>query len=320
MQDAVDWAAARHGEVLLGADRTYLLSSSLLLPSYSHIVGQGSTSVLRFTWSLNLPDTDGFLVGNADQNTGNHDISLDNFAIHGAGDGLPSGPNSTRPAPRAPGIRLRLVDRFKIHRVDVGYVAGISILYQGCHQGLISGNHVHDSGRDGITGTWHMHTLTHITVRRNVVSRVGDDGIAIAGPRYVDGARRPFAITIKNNRIIGWAANPNGLQMGRGIAVLAANRVVVRHNRIRRTVGTGVLVSWSPNREVVNPDDPWSSSHVWVVDNTVIRPGADATPEFSGRRDAILAQHSINVAVRANVVRRPTQGAVVFQDCASCGR
>jgi hypothetical protein len=174
VQRALDAAARRHASVRLAAGRTYLCTQSIQMPSGTHLSGQGKTSVLKFSWTENTSSTDGYYLGNTDQTSGNHDIALDDFAILGAGTGLPSGPNAIAVDPWVPGIRLRLVHRFTMTRLDVSHVPGISVLYQGSDEGVIERNHVHDSGRDGITGTWHLRNMTHIVVRHNLIERVGD--------------------------------------------------------------------------------------------------------------------------------------------------
>ena len=44
------------GQVVLGAHRTYLMTSSVELPSGARLTGQGSSSVLKFTWRFNDAD------------------------------------------------------------------------------------------------------------------------------------------------------------------------------------------------------------------------------------------------------------------------
>lgn len=329
LQRAVDTAARRREALVLPAHHTYLLTRSLELPSHAVIVGQGASTVLRFSWSVKFPGRDGTLIGNVHPDGGDHDIVLDDFAVRGAGSGRPSGPNSTRPAPFVPGVRLRHVDGFRITHLDVGYVAGISVLYQDCGNGLIARNHVHNSGRDGITGMWRdgrsAGPVGNIVVRHNVISDVGDDGIAVVGPDHQWGTTRPSNILIGRNRILGWRRNPNGLQLGRGIALLAVERVVVRDNYVRRTVSSGVLVGGSarPGGLARLTGDTWGSSYVLLTGNTIIAAGADRSGstsiDFGGIGAAIVAEDSDHVTLRGNVLARPAQGRVVFSHCQACG-
>jgi hypothetical protein len=329
LQRAVDTAARRRETLVLPARHTYLLTRSLELPSHSVIVGHGASTVLRFSWSVKFPGRDGTLIGNVHQDGADHDIVLDDFAVQGAGSGLPSGPNSTRPAPFVPGIRLRDVDGFRITRLDIGYVAGISVLYQNSGNGLIAGNHVHNSGRDGITGMWRdggsAGPVGNVVVRDNVISDVGDDGIAVVGPDHRDGTTRPSNVVIERNRILGWRRDPNGLQLGRGIALLAVNNVIVRNNYVRRTVSSGLLVAGSarPGDLARLTGDTWGSSQVLLAGNTVIDAGADRSnnrnTDFGGIGAAIVAEDSDHVTLRSNVLVRPAQGRVVFSQCQACG-
>lgn len=324
LQEAVDQAARRGGRVRLLKGHTYLSTRSIRLPSHTFLMGSGSSSVLRFSWSENRPDTDGFYLGNSHQVGGDSDIVIRSLAIRGAGSGLPSGPNSRLRWPVVPGIRLRDVTGFRISAVEVSHVAGISILYQGSSDGVIVDNHVQDSGRDGITGTSLTPTRANIVVADNLIERVGDDGVAVIGAVDPGTGRGPAQkVVVRSNRIRGWSRNPNGLQLGRGIAVLALHRALVIDNHIDRTKSAGILVtdavgvgtSHHPHR--VLPADG-----IGIVDNVVVRAGSSTAgtvlplpgDSFAG----IDVVDAARVVLRGNRVSQSTGSELRVRRCAAC--
>ncbi len=326
VQRTLDAAARQDARVELRAGATYLCSRSVQLPSGAYLFGHGTSSVLRFTWTQNTASGDGYYLGNAEQTSGDHDITLDDFAIRGAGSGLPSGPNAIASAPWVPGIRLRLVHRFAITRLDVSHVAGISVLYQGSDEGLLANNHVHDSGRDGITGTWHLRNMTHVLVRDNLIERIGDDGVALVGaPGQTANTRaQPHDLVVQHNRIRGWDRNPNGLQIGRGIALLSVRRTWVTGNTVQRTHSYGILLAGSTRAFSTDPRTgrPWRSGDVLVEGNRILGAGANRSGSrvtgADGGADAIRVKDSVHVVVRRNLIVRPAAGRVVVSDCQGC--
>jgi hypothetical protein len=326
VQQAVDAAAARGVGVRLGANTSYVMSGALNLPSGTRLTGAGKTSVLRFTWRYNDARRDGYYLGNRDQvRAGNSDITLRSFAIRGAATGLPAGANDTHHKPRVPAIRFRLVDRFVISQLDIGYAPGISIIYQGSSDGLISRNRIHHSGRDGINGTWHRRNLHDIRITMNRISKIGDDGIAVIG---TPGGRAnlralPYGILIDDNVIHGWPRDPNGQLLGRGITIMAATHVGVVGNRIDTTHSAGILVAPSTRAFSVNPATglPWRSSDVSIVDNVVIEAGRSSRsalePEDTGR-GGVVAKSATRLRVAGNTVERSHGRHIALYDCRAC--
>jgi hypothetical protein len=324
--DATLRAAADRGATVVLAARTYRCGSSVEVPSGSHLVGEGPRSRLAFTWTENTSTTDGYLLGNADQRHGNHDIALEDFAIVGAGTGLPSGPAEIREAPRVPGIRLRLVDRFVISGLTVTKVAGISVLYQGSSEGVIADNHIHDVGRDGITGTWHDRNLTNVVVRDNLIERIGDDGIALVGApgEMANRDQLPTDLLVEDNVIRGWRRNPNGLLIGRGIALLAVRRVKVVGNVVDRTQSNGILVAGSTRDFSTDPatGQPWRSDEIRIEGNAVLSAGQNqagsqpVTAESGGT--GIIVKQSHHVALIDNDVRDSRESDVALFGCGEC--
>lgn len=327
LQAAVDAAAETDGRVVLGGARTYLLERSIELPSGAYLTGQGPSSVLRFTWRYNDDQHDGFYLGNADQtDQGNTDITLQRFAIRGAGPGVPAGPREIQGAPNVPAIRLRLVDRFRISQLDIGFAPGISIIHQGSSNGAILGNRIHHSGRDGINSTWHRRNMYDILIADNLITKVGDDGVAIIGAPGQTANRKalPYRVVVRDNVIRGWSANPNGLALGRGIAVLAATRVRLEGNVIDRTHSAGILVAPSTRDFSFDAANgaPWRSSDIQITGNRIVDAGQNvvgSSPEIDEPlHDGILVKESDDVWVWDNTVVDPFGEAVAFYDCVRC--
>lgn len=327
LQAALDAAAEVDGQVVLAGRSTYLMTSSIELPSGARLTGQGPSSVLQFTWRHNDADHDGFYLGNRDQTEiGNTDITLERFAIRGAAAGLPVGPKAILEEPNVPAIRLRLVDRFRIAEMDIGFAPGISLIHQGCSNGAIVENRIHHSGRDGINSTWHHRNMHDILIADNIITNVGDDGVAVVGaPGQTPNKQRlPHGVLVKDNVIRGWRANPNGLALGRGISVLAATRVRLEGNLIDRTHSAGILVAPSTRGFSTDPDTglPWRSSEIQITGNRVVEAGGNAVGSSrlveEPNEGGILVKSSDRVSLWDNRVVRPVGGTVVLYDCRRC--
>lgn len=327
LQEAVDAAAGADARVLLGPDRTYLLTGSIELPSGAFLTGHGPSSVLQFTWQHNDSEHDGFYLGNRNQKgAGNTDISLERFAIRGAAPGVPAGPKDMLVKSNVPAIRLRLVDRFRISELDVGYAPGISIIHQGCSNGTIVQNRIHHAGRDGVNSTWHHRNMHDILIADNLIYKVGDDGVAVVGApgNAVNRKALPYRVVVRDNVIRGWRRNPNGLALGRGISVLAASRVRIEGNVINRTHSAGILVAPSTRTFSFDPVNgvPWRSTHIQVTQNRIIDAGQNYVGSDPGidvpSHDGILVKDSDDVRVWDNTVVRPLGERVSFLDCRRC--
>lgn len=327
LQRAIDSAAERDAAVELAPNTRYLLSRALLLPTGTHLTGAGPSTQLQFTWKYNDSEHDGFYLGNRDQvGEGNQDITLSDFSIVGAASGLPAGLNELHHEPRVPAIRLRLVERFEISGLDIGYAPGISIIHQGCSEGTIVGNRIHHSGRDGINGTWHVENMHDVLIQDNLITQVGDDAIAVIGtPGDLPNRESlPYDILIKDNVVRGWATNPNGLLLGRGIVIMAATRVAVVGNVVARTHSAGILVAPSTRPFSYDPTTgrPWRSEDISVLDNEVTDAGQNydvpaGSADTSGR-DGLLVKQADRVWAADNKISNPLGDAVAFFDCRDC--
>lgn len=312
VQRAVD-VAARRGSVARLSATTYVMDHALQIPSRGKLTGTGRKSVLKFTWIYNSNSKDGYYVGNRDQvdaDTRDKRIRLRGFAIVGDGTGRPSGPNAIAPKPWVPALRMRLVDHLVIRGIHVRRSPGISMLLQGVTDTLVEHSSIDRSGSDGINIGWFERPSHHVLVKRNVVRRVGDDGLAVVGYPMED-VRRTKAVhrvRLSRNKILGWDENVNGLMLGRGIAVLGARRVKVTNNQVERTHSTGILVSGAGRPGLIDPatDKPWRSHRVLVRENDV----RDAGLLSRGSKDFIpvgllggfVCKDSDHVEVRRNGV------------------
>jgi polygalacturonase len=323
IQRALSVAHRMGAGVLLGAHRTYRCTHEIDVYSNTFLRGHGDTSVLSFTWVKNTSATDGFYVGNVNQTSGDHDIVLDNFAIRGAGSGLPSGPQSVNPVPNVPGIRFRLVSHFRLSRLDVSRVPGMSVLYQGSSDGVIRGNRVYRSGRDGITGTWFRRGVRRVLVAHNDIVNVGDDAVGVVCTSGDRTSVQPGAahVVVRDNRIRGWRSNPNGLAIGRGISVLACRNVDVVGNSINRTHSFGILVAHAPDRGLAGTVDG-VSENILVAGNVVRSAGQN----YPGSSDVVDQPGGVGIAVRGargvvlrhNTVSNSYDVPVDVRSCRSC--
>lgn len=311
LQRAVDDAAAKGMKVELGA-KTYLLRSSLLLRSHSYLYGAGRASVLQFTWTKNDSTHDGLYLGNKDQATGgNTDITLDNFAIRGAGSGEPEGLNSTHDYPRVPGIRFRLVNRLAITRMEISYVPGISLLNQGTSNGLIKGNYVHHAGRDGINTGWHQRGSDHVLVSYNRIEKVGDDAVALLGANGSHFGQDQWShdLAAVGNIVKGWTTNVNGLALGRGIAVISVKNAEVIKNSLEFTESHGVLVA-----PAVDPvtSTAYRSTDIRLADNVVSNAGQ------LGSGNGVTVKRAERITSQNTTIINPQSKAWAVFDCTAC--
>lgn len=333
LQRAIDAAAGR-AIVLLPRGRVYLCRATLLLPSNTILEGSGTSSILKFTWfsASGARSGNGRYIGN--MNFGDSNIFLSDFLIHGAGSGLPSGPSSLYPTGLASAVNLRNISHFSITHLEVEDTPGISIAYFGSQNGVIEYNHVHNSGRDGITGFWDSRNLSNITVAHNDIAEVGDDGIAINGLPIahtpVNDSALPTDIHITNNIVVGWRDNPNGKALGRGIALNGVTNVIVKNNSIANTYSAGIFLIGCNNAfcptsaGVIDPGTgtPWTSEGVQILDNKIANAGRLSLHSTLGVPEpptsGIYISTSGNSIVSGNVITDSRGAAVDNNGCTNC--
>lgn len=322
LQRAIDTASATHVPLLLGC-RTYRVDSALSLPSGAVVEGYGARSVLHFTWRNQL--------GSASHGSAfieavrAHGVALASFVLEGPTNGLPSGPTLLYPLGLASGVRFIRVVGFSIRGMEIRNTPSIGINYQNSTDGVVADNYVHNTGRDGITGIYADATgLTDILVIHNRVVRSGDDAIAIIGAGRADftpGIGRPRGFVVSGNTIIGWARDPNGSLLGRGIVVSSAVQVVIMGNSIDTTPGDGILVMNDPIHHPLGTGVLANSSDVTIVGNSVSNAGRAGGIHFhdpTDRRAAIQVLGADHVSIANNRLGRSAGPAVIVERCEVC--
>jgi hypothetical protein len=309
LQRAIDTAARRGVPVRLSANARYDSNHWLRLRNNSTLVGAGPSSELKFHWRKNNNSNDGCYICNWDQTTGNRHITVARLHIVGAASGKPAGLSAMNPVPNTPAIRFRLVHGLRVRHVEISRAPGISMLVQGSRGVRIVGNHVHNSGRDGINIGWYKVDSRRVLVKGNLIQRVGDDGVAIIGAPPTRHEPKGVQFRVVHNRILGWKVDPNGLQLGRGISVLGARRVLIKHDRIRDPDSAGILISPSSRPDRFNHHAPWKSKRVRVVRNDV--GSIDST--------GLLIKNSVRIHWGLNVFSNVRPTVKVFT-CRLCSR
>jgi hypothetical protein len=234
VQAAVN-AAGSTKIVWLRANKTYLCHATIDALSGTNIEGAGPATVMKFTWfdGAGTASKGSHFLGNKDAAGGNTNVTFSNFVVAGSTNGMPSGSNATHPNGMAEAIHLRQVATFSITHMEVMNTPGIGIEYHGSSNGTIGYNHVHNTGRDGITAYVGSRNTHDIIVANNLIEKTGDDAIAVNGlGSGSNNTALPYNFQILNNTIRGWSTDPNGLEAGRGIALSGADRVLAQNNSV----------------------------------------------------------------------------------------
>lgn len=303
----------------LPAFKTYRLNKTITIPSGVTVTGAGSTSVLKFTWTG---------VSNGGSNlrsagTSGHDIHLSNFVIEGGGTGLPGGLKIGNPDGLVPLLKLIKVDGFSVTRMELRNAEGLTVSYTGCSNGVFQSNHVHHSGRDGITGYRNAGAnVTDILVDANLIEKTGDDAIAINGlvpghnlkPLADGSSPLPKRITITNNVIRGWESKPAGGDevLGRGIALNGVAGVLVENNDLSHPNSTGILLTGCNSHICEGSDIDWWCENASILNNKIAhsnggsRPGAIAVIKtknstIKGNRASSSAPYNFDGAVNCSI-------------------
>jgi hypothetical protein len=278
LQRAINAAAVANEGVQLPSDTTCVVTSTLHIPSNSYIIGGGFGSVLKFSSGGPFLST---------SSTGESNITLADFTATGDGSGLPSGLGHDN----SPGVELNSATHITIIGIQVSYDTGVGISLLSDQDVLVENSSVNHSGRDGITsfetGT---QQVDNETITQNIISDVGDDGIAVDLPQKSSvPACHCLAtnITITDNRIDGWPKNPNGLQLGRGIAlngVGGPDTNTVTGNYISNTYSAGLMLSgctldWCGSTTAL-PD-----TQIIATDNWIVNAGQDYKGSIEGQEN-----------------------------------
>ncbi len=263
LQRAINAAAVANEGVQLPSDTTCVVTSTLHIPSNTYITGGGFGSVLKFSSGGPFLST---------SSTGESNITLADFTATGDGSGLPSGLGHDN----SPGVELNSATHITINGIQVSYDTGVGISLLSDQDVLVENSSVNHSGRDGITSfETGSQQVENETVTHNTISDVGDDAIAVDLPQK---SSVPSChclatnITITDNNIDGWPKNPNGLQLGRGIAlngVGGPDMNTVTGNYISNTYSAGLMLSgctldWCGSTTTL-PDTQIIATDNWIV-------------------------------------------------------
>jgi polygalacturonase len=312
-------AAGNTKIVWLGANKTYLCRATIDALSGTDIEGAGPSTVMKFTWfdGAGTASKGSHFLGNKDAARGNTDLTFSNFVVAGPTNGMPSGSNATHPNGMAEAVHLRQVATFSITHMEVMNTPGIGIEYHGSSNGTIGYNHVHNTGRDGITAYVGSRNTHDIIVANNLVEKTGDDGIAVNGlGSGANNTALPYNIQILNNKVQGWPTDPNGLEAGRGIALSGADRVLVQNNSV--TFGqTYALLTRGCTSFLCGAGDtdpatgkPWLNRDIRVLNNTITHTG--------GGGYGVLIDTSRTSTVTGNTITNPSGTVLRNLMCQNC--
>jgi hypothetical protein len=323
MQNAINAATAAGEPLQLPANSMCVISSMLKMPSGTRIEGAGFGSILKFTWF----DASGSASGGAHYLTnadgsGDSNYTLTNFTVAGGGTGLPSGLNAEHPNRLASAVQLHNVTGFTINGIQVRDAPGVSISYLASQHGLIESNHVNHSGRDGITGfATSGLNLAHVTVTNNTISDVGDDAIAVDLPQSGTPPRvLPTDITISDNTITGWPNNPNGKQLGRGIALNGVNGASVTGNTIKNSYSAGLEVSGCTAKWCGGTFAKWPATNITATGNTITNAGQNYAGSTEGQNSqptygVYVYNSAAPVTINGNTITNSLSGPVLNAGC-----
>ncbi|MAT14430.1 MAG: hypothetical protein CMJ46_04080, partial [Planctomyces sp.] len=281
LQAALD--AAEGGELYIDPG-VYLVSDTLLVSSNTVVHGASGNSVLKFNWR-DTSEGRGFHFGNkhrGDGHSGDENIELRDFVIEGGDDGTPFGPVDDVEITH--GISFRKAMNVKVTGMTIRNTSGFAICNVGLINGVISGNYIKNTGRDGITSfalaqennpEFNSYPLSNLLISHNRIENVGDDGIAVhAGTMYaVNKTMPPTDIAILHNWIIGRSTDDD-LSQGRGVALTGVQSATIQGNRISNTVSSGILInswenySYDPGRARI----AFRSSNILITENTLLEP------------------------------------------------
>lgn len=208
------------------------------------------------------------------------------------------------------GIVLNAVSRFAITGVRVERFPGLSIIYINSRQGLISGNSVDFSLRDGCTGFGALHD---IRIVGNRFSRIMDDAIAINYMRTrasdTDPRLCPRAIVIADN-VIDHVTS-------RGINLMHVRDTVVSGNSITAARLAGIRVC--PDDELGIPHGEQRARNVAITGNTVRDTWWGPLKGWphqirAGAGDGIHIAHGDRITVTGNVVAESRRYGLALDD------
>ncbi|QDU82285.1 Pectate lyase superfamily protein [Polystyrenella longa] len=308
LQAALDAAAGQ--ELFLGTG-TYLISDSLKISSNTRMIGEGSGSVLQFTWTDGSEGGD-YYLGNknrSDETNGDYNIELRDFKLVGGNSGNPYG---VATGVITHGIFLRRVTNALVTGVEIQKTSGFAICNVGMINGKFTNNIIRDVGRDGITSfplikdndpNFNNYPLDGLVISNNQFYNLGDDAIAVhAGTRTSFNLNHPPRnITITNNTIVGRITD-HELGQGRGICLTGVWDATVTNNDISNTVSTGILITSWYNISV-DPgmtDEAIRSDNILISSNTIN--GAGASEGLSRVKYGVQVKGVDRIQLLSNII------------------
>ena len=286
IQTCIDQSAAQ-GKSVYFPPGTYDITTGLLLPSKTVIVGRGRLSVLRAI------DACGVMLRNADFTAGNDDIRIEDITLDHNKDartGYPAGAGIVRfqaaTGNACDNLRIRGVEAF----ATAG--AGSTLFISGARRCTIEECHFYKGRKDGIT----IASGEDIVIQRNIVRDHIDDLVtAWSGARRVSIIDNFCDHTDPPNDSVGQQNAAGG-----AIALRSAREVEIVGNFCRGGVQGGVVVI--------------SGTDVEVVGNLILESGNTSHPNplgyGTGKGTGVLilcntAVTSERINVSANVISVP---------------
>lgn len=329
VQSALDAGAAHHQPVDLEPG-TYVISRGLTIPSGTTLEGTGPTpdaATLRFTWTGGAGHDGAGGPYLSDARRGAANIVLSDFAVVGAGNGLPAGP-----APAgglAIGLKFDSVDGLSLQHLDISDTPGDATSYFGVTHLTVRNDTFSHLGRGAVDIHWDNGVRTSdVDVSDDTITDVGDDAVAVNGsdvgtPNTT--GQLPDAITIAHNTITGWATAPDDHMQGHGIALLGVTDATVTANTITDVPESAILVRGGALADNVDPrtGSTYVSSDVTITGNTIDGVGEDVG-DSAARTHALFADDGIeidagaHVDVHDNTVRDVTQQPLAVTTCDAC--
>ncbi|KGM32570.1 right-handed parallel beta-helix repeat-containing protein [Inquilinus limosus] len=224
IQDAINYISARSaGGVVRFSRGVYALGGGLLSAKNVRLKGRGiGLSILKLI-------VDGHLLGaNGESSFNGGSFEIEDLTLWGYADRL-SGAGTE--AQRM--INLQWYDRVAVRRVEVCYSRFMGLTMK-ARQAVVEDCHVHHTNRDGIN----IGFATNVVVTGNVISRVGDDAIAV----HSSVAPGQNASAYERRTVI---AN-NVVEFSAGIKCVGARNTTVVNNSLRFVMGYFVDLSVAP--------------------------------------------------------------------------
>lgn len=235
------------------------------MSDFAYVVVEGFTIANASVHGMNLDD-------GGDYSTPSHHLVLRNLTVRDAG----SGNNNDC-------IKMSGVDDFWVLDSDVsGCDRGEIIDMVGCHRGVITGNHFHDTVQNGVqTKGGSADTIIHGNLFENIPGRAVNAGGStdLQFIRPDDAPHEAAAIRVLSNVFVG-----NGDMGGAAVAYVGCDGCVAAHNTIvePRTFVVRILQENTDPRFVPSRNGVFANNIIVLAAadlSTVVNIGPDTAPE-----------------------------------------